>query len=234
MMASIPADLLAAGSFGSGAHAPYDRALRDPARTLYLRVADGEPSVDLVQLEIERFLAGADAGDTAVVGEVAGPVLDIGCGPGRMVHAAIMAGHLTLGIDVSTTAVRLAQEHGLPVLCRSVFQDLPAEGDWGTALLIDGNVGIGGDPRALLARCRELVRRADGRILVETHHNPKRDRLFDGVVVDDLARESLPFPWAEVGAIALRKYAGQVGLRSLREWVSHGRRFTELGRVRSK
>ena len=99
-------------------------------------------------------------------------MLDIGCGPGRFVHAAIMAGHLTLGIDISATAVRIAQEHGLPVLRRSVFQDLPGEGTWGTALLIDGNIGIGGDPAALLRRCAELVRDDDGRVLVETHPEP--------------------------------------------------------------
>ncbi|MEO8261798.1 MAG: methyltransferase domain-containing protein [Pseudolysinimonas sp.] len=229
-MVPTSAEPIAAGTFGSGAREPYDHALRDPARQLYLREAGSEPSADVVRLEIERFLAGADDGDAAVLDDATGPVLDIGCGPGRMVHAAIMAGHMTLGIDISTTAVRLAQEHGLPVLRRSVFQDLPAEGDWGTALLIDGNVGIGGDPRALLARCRDLVREVDGRIFVETHPVPSHDRVFSGVVVDDLERESLPFPWAEVGAVALRRYANSAGLHPVREWMSHGRPFTELGR----
>lgn len=228
-MVPTSAEPLVAGTFGSGGREPYDQALRDPARSLYLRDAGPEPSAEKVRLEIERFLAGADAGDAAVLDDASGPVLDIGCGPGRMVHAAIMAGHLTLGIDISTTAVRLAQEHGLPVLRRSVFQDLPAAGDWGTALLIDGNVGIGGDPQALLTRCGDLVRDVDGRIFVETHPVPSHDKIFTCVVVDDLERESLPFPWAEVGAIALRRYASLAGLRVVREWVSHGRPFTELG-----
>ncbi|CAN5577754.1 class I SAM-dependent methyltransferase [soil metagenome] len=230
-MAPTAAEPRAAGTFGSGAREPYDRALRDPARALFLREAGAEPSADVVRLEIERFLAGADASDVAVVEDATGPVLDIGCGPGRMVHAAIMAGHMTLGIDISPTAVRLAQEHGLPVLCRSIFQGLPAEGDWGTVLLIDGNIGIGGDPRALLARCAELVRNVGGRIFVEAHRETARDRVFDGVVVDDLDRESLPFPWAEVGAAALRRYARLAGLRPLRTWMSAGRPFMELGRA---
>ena len=48
---------------------------------------------------------------------------------------------------------------GGPALRRSVFDPLPGEGRWGTALLLDGNIGIGGDPRALLAPdWRELRR----------------------------------------------------------------------------
>ena len=33
-----------------------------------------------------------------------------------------------------------------------MFEPLPGEGRWGTVLLLDGNVGIGGDPVALLER----------------------------------------------------------------------------------
>jgi SAM-dependent methyltransferase len=218
-----------AATFGSGAREPYRRALRDAERTLYLREAGADTSSGAVKLETERFLSSADAGDAEAVSDAVGPVLDIGCGPGRMVHAAIVAGHLTLGIDISPTAVGLAQEHGLPVLCRSVFQPLPAEGEWGTALLIDGNIGIGGHPTSLLARCVELVR-PGGRVVVETHADPHRDRVFEGVVVDDLDRESLPFPWAEVGAIALRRHAAAAGLELVRERISHGRAFAEYSR----
>jgi len=222
------------GAFDSGGREPYANALRDPARTVYLRPADDDVphdlSPDAVRLEIERFLAGADDGDADVLTSATGPVIDIGCGPGRFVHAAIMAGHLTLGIDISETAVRIAQEHGLPVLCRSVFQDLPGEGTWGTALLIDGNIGIGGDPVALLRRCADLVREVDGRVLVETHPDAARDRIFTGVLVDDLSRESLPFPWAEVGADALREYAAAADLTVTREWTVNGRAFAEYAR----
>lgn len=200
---------------------------------LYLRDASDEPSADTSRLDLDRFLAAADAGDAEALADASGPMLDVGCGPGRVVHAAIMAGHLALGIDVSRTAVDIAQEHGLPVLRRSVFHDLPAEGTWGTALLIDGNIGIGGDPEALLARCAELVRPDGGRVLVETHPDPSRDRAFDGIVVDDLRRESLPFPWAEVGAIALRGHARRAGWHLVREWVTHGRAFAEYVRGES-
>ena len=217
------------GGFDAGDREPYGNALRDPERTVYL-LGSGDPSPEAARLEIERFLAGADAGDAAALATATGPVLDIGCGPGRFVHAAIMAGHLTLGIDISETAVQIAQEHGLPVLRRSVFQDLPGEGTWGTALLIDGNIGIGGDPAALLRRCGELIREGDGRVMVETHPSPEHDRVFVGVLVDDLDRESLPFPWAEVGAWALRRYAADAGLVETRLWSAHGRSFAEYAR----
>jgi SAM-dependent methyltransferase len=227
----VPSSLSWLGSpsvFDASRDGPYARALRDPGRTLYLRDV---VTPEAVRLDVERFLAGADASDAAALAAATGPVLDIGCGPGRFVHAAIMAGHLTLGIDISETAVRIAQEHGLPVLCRSVFQELPGEGTWGTALLIDGNIGIGGDPVILLRRCAELIRDGDGRILVETHPDPARDRVFVGVLVDDLDHESPPFPWAEVGVRALLGYASAAGLVACREWSAHGRSFAEYARA---
>lgn len=231
-MAYLSREPVNTADFGAGAHAPYDHALRDPDRRLYLHISQDliadDATTERVLLDVDRFLAAADDGDAAAMHSVTGPVIDIGCGPGRIVRAAIMAGHLALGIDVSAAAVEIAQERGLPVLCRSVFHDLPSEGTWGTALLFDGNIGIGGDPQALLERCAQLML-ADGtgRVLVETHPDAARDRIFEGVVVDDLARASLPFPWAEVGSIALRRYAERAGLRLVREWSHQSRFFAE-------
>jgi len=214
-------------AFGAGESQPYELALTDPARVLHLH--EYRSDVAPVRLEVERFRAAADAVDAAIVRAVPGPLLDVGCGPGRLVHAAIMAGQLALGIDVSDAAVRIAQDRGLPVLCRSIFDDLPGAGTWGAALLIDGNIGIGGDPRALLARCAEMLR-ADGRVLVEAHTDPQRDRIFEGVLIDDLDRTSLPFPWAEVGLVSLRSYAIDAGLRAVREWTHAGRVFAEYAK----
>lgn len=211
-------------AFGEGEAQPYEHALRDSSRVLHLHeyLSDQDP----VRLEVERFRAAADAVDATLVRSVPGPLLDIGCGPGRLVHAAILAGQVALGIDVSDAAVRIAHDQGLPVLCRSVFQELPGTGTWGAALLIDGNIGIGGDPRALLERCRALLA-PGGRVLVELNVDPRRDNIFTGVLIDDLARTSLPFPWAEVGVVALRAYASAAGLAVVREWELAGRVFAE-------
>lgn len=225
----------AAGSnFGAGDREPYDNALKMKSGTLHLHEisADGDgPAHKPAHIDLTRFLAPADADDRNVIRRIRGPVLDIGCGPGRMVKAAILAGHLALGIDVSETAVRIAREHGLPALRRSVFHPLPSEGTWGTAMLIDGNIGIGGDPCVLLARCAELVAGdGSGRILVETHSNDERNRLFEAVVENESGARSLPFPWAEVGRIPLRGHAARAGLQLVREWNYARRRFAEYSR----
>ncbi|MEP6478391.1 MAG: class I SAM-dependent methyltransferase [Rhodoglobus sp.] len=217
---------LRSATFGAGALEPYDHALRDPARSLYVMRLESE--LEPVPVEVARFLAAADEDDRTALQDARGPIIDLGCGPGRLVRAAILGGHLALGIDASQTAVNIAQGQGLPVLHRSIFQELPAEGTWGTAMLIDGNIGIGGDPAALLRRCAELVLdRGRGRILVETHSDPDRDSTFDAVVVDDLERSSLPFAWAEVGANALRRYALLAGISLVKNWMVGQRTFVE-------
>ena len=64
---------------------------------------------------------------------------------------------VALGVDSSPRAVAEARARGAIALCRSVFDPLPGEGRWGSVVLLDGNVGIGGDPVALLARARRLM-----------------------------------------------------------------------------
>ena len=87
-----------------------------------------------------------------------GPVLDVGCGPGRHVVALAERGVTVLGIDVSPSVLGAARARGAPVLERSVFDRVPGAGRWGTALLLDGNLGIGGDPVFLLGRIARLLR----------------------------------------------------------------------------
>jgi len=224
----------AAATFGAGNLEPYDNALRRGSGMLRLheatagiRRADARPA----RIDVERFLAPADHGDIEAIAHIHGPVLDIGCGPGRIVKAAIGSGHLTLGIDVSSVAIGIARDQGLPVLRRSVFEPIPAEGRWATALLFDGNIGIGGDPVALLERCAQLVLdEGRGRILVETHPDPEHHTTISGIIVDEFERESLPFPWAEVGVVALRSCAAAAGLILVREWFCGSRAFAEYAR----
>ena len=79
----------------------------------------------------------------------------------------------------------------------SVFEHVPDAGSWGTALLLDGNIGIGGEPAALLARARELLA-PGGAVLAELDppgawSGATRVRLEAPGVVSEW------FPWAHVG-----------------------------------
>jgi SAM-dependent methyltransferase len=214
------------GCFGSGAQEPYDRALLRGGGVLSLRDASHGTAKTHTRIDVRRFLDDASEPERRLVRQLDGPILDVGCGPGRLVKAAILAGRPALGIDTSPAATGLARAAGLPVLRRSVFHPLPNEGEWGAALLIDGNVGIGGEPDVLLQRCARLVR-PGGRIVVEAHDDPARDRSFRGIIADRHGRSSLPFPWAEVGTVALHRHAQQAGLTLVREWNERRRSFAE-------
>ncbi|MGN6324569.1 class I SAM-dependent methyltransferase [Pseudolysinimonas sp.] len=210
-------------SFGAGGGEPYARALEAQGGTLYLHALDGS----VAAMDVARWSADADATDLRLLRMMRGPVLDIGCGPGRMVKASLELGRQALGIDVSPTVVRRARAAGLPVLELSVFDELPDEGAWRTVLLIDGNIGIGGDPAALLRRCRELLH-PRGEIVVETHPSAGRERAFQGSVTGDDGRRSGVFPWAEIGAVPLARVAREKGLRTVQSWSADGRTFCRL------
>src|SRR4051812_49744005 len=101
-------------------------------------------------LPLARWLGPIAAADERVLARAVGPVLDVGCGAGRHVCALARRGVLALGLDVSPVAVRLARERGATAVEGSIFDRVP--GHWASALLLDGNVGIGGRPAALLRR----------------------------------------------------------------------------------
>lgn len=142
---------------------PYSRALADGRGPLFLRRPDGW----MLRLDVERWCAGTDAADESVLERCEGDTLDAGCGPGRMVVALAARGRRALGVDMNPVAVSRAVEAGGRAVCASVFDPLPGEGGWRTALLVDGNIGIGGAPGGLLARMREVVL-PGGLLIVET------------------------------------------------------------------
>ncbi|SCE54965.1 Methyltransferase domain-containing protein [Streptomyces sp. DfronAA-171] len=119
---------------------PYAAALRAGRGPLFLRRADGW----LLPLEVERWCAAADRADRAALDRCEGRVLDVGCGPGRLVAELAGRGRTALGVDVSEAAVAHTGRLGGRAVRRSVFEPLPGEGRWGTVLLMDGNIGIGG------------------------------------------------------------------------------------------
>jgi SAM-dependent methyltransferase len=114
----------------------------------------------------DKWLHTATAADERALGHALPPVLDIGCGPGRHVVALAERGIPALGIDITPTAVAIALGQGALVLERSVFDRVPASGRWCSALLLDGNIGIGGDPERLLRRVVELLS-ARARVVIE-------------------------------------------------------------------
>ncbi|MER5964619.1 class I SAM-dependent methyltransferase [Streptomyces sp. NPDC002057] len=201
---------------------PYTAALRAGRGPLFLRRDDGW----LLPLEVERWCEAPDAADLSVLERCRGSVLDIGCGPGRLVAALTAEGRRALGIDISPEAVARAERLGAAALCRSVFDPLPAEGRWETALLIDGNTGIGGDPASLLRRLRQVVSRT-GLVLAECAPVDVDERCE--VRVDDgRGGRGTPFPWARVGARALSALATRTGWSVSESWTVAARPFLSL------
>ncbi len=177
-------------------------------------------------LDASAWLCLSEA-DEVVVSRCEGPVLDLGCGPGRFVEALSCRGVPALGVDLSRTAVDHTRRRGVSALVRDVNDRLPAEGRWGTVLLADGNIGIGGDPLALLRRCRDLLR--PGAVaLVETSADPTHDLRTTITLHGPSGRRSHAVPWAVVGAHALVELAAMAGFVAVEDWRVGGRSFVML------
>ncbi|MEU5523495.1 class I SAM-dependent methyltransferase [Streptomyces sp. NPDC047860] len=204
---------------------PYADALHVGRGPLFLRRADGW----LLPLDVERWCAQPDAADLEVLRRCEGPVLDVGCGPGRLVAALGARGHRALGIDVSVAAVAHTVERGGQALLRSVFDPLPGTGRWGTALLIDGNIGIGGDPAALLRRLAQLLA-PGGLLIAETAPHPDVDERALVQITDANGTPGAPFPWARVGTPALLRHARTTHWRPTAQWSTPERTFVALRR----
>ena len=153
--------------------------------------------------------SGRVEGDAAVLDLCRGPTLDVGCGPGRMTEQLAERGAIVLGIDVVPEAVWQTRDRGVAAILRNVFERVPAEGRWRTALLADGNLGIGGDPVRLLQRIGELLVRG-GRVVADVA--PPGTGLRRGEVrLTAGGMTSEPFPWCVVGADAVPDVAREAG-----------------------
>jgi glycosyltransferase A (GT-A) superfamily protein (DUF2064 family)/SAM-dependent methyltransferase len=174
-------------------------------------------------LDVAKYTAAPDATDIALLDRCTGPTLDIGCGPGRLAAELARRGVPSLGVDVTPVALLIARAAGATALHRSVFDRLPGEGRWPHALLIDGNIGIGGDPAALLARIRDLLLPRGGQLLVETAADERDERH-----ALRLGERGAAVRGASVAATALRTLAEPLGYREATTWTSAGRSFTTL------
>lgn len=181
---------------------------------------------EAIPLHVGRWFAEPSAAEHAVLAHAIAPALDIGCGPARHTLALAARGVETLGLDVSSWAVRAARHRGASVVQRDVFGAVPHEGTWESALLLDGNVGIGGDPARLLERVRRLLR-PGGRALVELGAPGSGTRSFLARIEGAYAGW---FPWASVDAEDIGWLGFGTGLRPSRPWSAEGRWFARLDR----
>ena len=180
-------------------------------------------------LDLVRWLGPVDTADETVIDRCSGPVLDVGCGPGRFVAELNARGVAALGVDIAETAVALNRRQGMPALLRSVFATLPGEGRWPAVLLLDGNIGIDGDPRRLLDRIAGLLA-PGGRVIVEAHPDRELHELLQVWITDHGWPVGPPLDWAHVGLGALTSYAAAAGYSFDETWVADGRPFVSLAR----
>ncbi|MFC5831786.1 class I SAM-dependent methyltransferase [Nonomuraea insulae] len=173
-----------------------------------------------VVLETARWFEPV-AGDEALLSRCTSPALDVGSGPGRLTVALTRRGVQALGIDITPRAVALTRRAGGFALLRDVFDEVPGGGRWATALLADGNIGIGGNPETLLRRVRQLVR-PGGNVVVEvaapeTKSRVDRVRLRHGPLAGDW------FGWATVSVSDIQRVARAGGFPVVDCWTAHGR-----------
>jgi SAM-dependent methyltransferase len=195
--------------------------------------AASDGSVQLVRMEdgttfsvdLERFLAPADATDEPLLDGLLGPVLDVGCGPGRHLHALAVRGVFALGADLSPVAVALAVGRGGRAIVGDIFDELPG-GDWQNALLLDGNIGIGGAPARLPAWIGHLLV-PRGTLLVKLGA-PGAGAGATRARLESSGSASAGFRWARVAvrAIAPVARAGSFGVAEV--WGRDGHWFARL------
>lgn len=207
----------------------FDRALA--GERCWMRAADGTRH----RLPTRRWLGLAGVGDRradrALTSSCDGPTVDLGCGPGRLVAALLQRGVLALGVDISPTAVAITRFRGAPALRRDLFGPLPGAGRWSYALLADGNIGIGGDPKRILSRTAELL--APNGLAIVEFGRPGSGSVTRQIRLESRSRVGSWFPWASVGIEHAEYLAHAGGFRVLNTAEVGGRHIAWLRRQRA-
>ena len=180
------------------------------------------------ELPVADWRRRANHSDWRVLDHCRGTTLDVGCGPGRMGAHLVERGHQALGIDIVREAVGQARERGLVAIQHSLFEPMPGEGLWDTVLLADGNIGIGGDPEALLRRCAQMLGER-GRIVCDLSAPGTGLSVRDAWLTSG-GLQSPTFRWARVGPEAIHALAAAAGLRRHAVREHEGRWFAVLTR----
>jgi SAM-dependent methyltransferase len=181
-------------------------------------------------LDLEQWARPVNQAERELLADLVGPVLEIGCGPGRLLAELHRRRIEALGIDAAPAAVARARARGVQVITRSVYDPLPFQGEWSVVLLVDGAIGIGGDPERLLRRVHDLL--APGGLAV-VELEPPHVRTRHGLVRLEVATDMVGwFPWCWVGVDEVDELARAADLR-----VRHCKRvderwFAHLGRRR--
>jgi SAM-dependent methyltransferase len=206
----------------SAVHRPHSSGRRRSSERLNLRTFDGR----VLPAPTDRWLGVPTDEEEDLLARAVPTVLDVGCGPGRHVAALQERGIPALGLELDERLVRMARGRGVDVLQGSIFAPLAEEGPWGSALLLDGNIGLGADPVRLVNRVASLVE-PGGSILAEL--SPPATPCEDIMVrIED---DGTAGPWFSLGVVgvdALDDLARRAGVDVVDCWGSRQRWFAEM------
>lgn len=190
------------------------------------RVRDGDGVARPLDAALDRWLGLCDDADQTVLDRCTGATLDVGCGPGRLSAELRRSGVQAVGIDVNEVALQMTYDRGGAAVRADLFGGVPDQVAWGTLVLLDGNLGIGGDPTRLFARCAELLV-PGGQLLVETEapgggQGRGRRRLENSTEVGPW------FPWATLDVKGVTAAAASTPLVLRESWSAGDRWFAAL------
>lgn len=184
------------------------------------------PGLGRSRLPVQDWNRSADGGDQRLLELCVGATLDVGCGPGRLTAELAARGHITMGVDIVDESIGQTRERGGTALQRDIFHHVPGEGRWRTALLADGNIGIGGNPIRLLDRIRRILS-PGGIVVIEVEPSETTTATLQAYL-ECACGQSPPFGWAVVSIQDLPGIAARAGLRVAHRSSCGTRQFAVL------
>ena len=170
----------------------------------YYRNYQGKPKEAIYDpLTVKSYLKVLDLFAQHIPGRT---ILDVGCGKGDFVDAAILAGWDINGIELAQPAVEIAQGYGLPVERLDFFSDLiePSSKDIVTLFEVIEHLA---DPVRFLRRAEEVVK-PGGLVYLTTPNYDSLDRRLLGITWPVIHREHLTYFTPETLLSMLRANTG--------------------------